>query len=163
MKIQFKEVQKYSFWWLWLTLIALAVLPIYGIYKQLILGEQFGNNPMSDLGLIIFSISIFAIVLLFWVIALITEIDEEGIRLVFFPFIRRSVKWSEIQTAEIITYRSMGSGIITGTKYGTIYNTKGNKGLAIELKNGKKLCIGTQKTEALKALIEEAKKQEMLT
>lgn len=163
MKIHFKEVQKYTFWWLWVTLIALALIPIYGIYKQLILGEQFGNNPMSDLGLIIFSISIFAIVLLFLVMALITEIDDEGIRLIFFPFVRRSVKWSEIKSAEIITYRSMGRGIISGTKYGTIYNTKGNIGLAIVLKDGKKLCIGTQKTEALKELLEEAKKTRAIT
>ncbi|WP_260402681.1 MULTISPECIES: phosphoethanolamine transferase domain-containing protein [Aequorivita] len=65
MKIVFKEEQKFTQWWLWLILIGIGVLPIIGIYKQLIIEEKFGDNPMSDLGLIIFSIFIFGLITLF--------------------------------------------------------------------------------------------------
>ena len=52
MKTEFKEEQKFTQWWLWVILIPIGILPIFGIYKQLILGEKFGDKPMSDLGLI---------------------------------------------------------------------------------------------------------------
>ena len=46
MNIVFKETQKFSQWWLWLILIGIGILPILGIYKQLIIGEKFGDKPM---------------------------------------------------------------------------------------------------------------------
>ena len=55
----------------------------------------------------------------------------------------------------MINYGFVGGwGIRLFTKYGTIYNTSGNKGLALELHDGKKLVIGTDKEEELKNFIE---------
>ena len=45
-------------------------------------------------------------------------------------------------------------GVRLGSKYGTVYNINGNKGLAIELKNGKKFMVGTQKAAELKNRLE---------
>ena len=66
MNIVFKETQKFSQWWLWLILIGIGILPILGIYKQLIIGEKFGDKPMSDLGLIIFAVFVFSLIAMFW-------------------------------------------------------------------------------------------------
>ena len=74
MKIEFKEKQKFTQWWIWLLLIGLGAIAVYGI------------------------------------------------RL--------------------------------GSKYGTVYNMSGDKGLAIELNNGKKFVIGTQKELELKKVVE---------
>ncbi|MEI7982212.1 MAG: hypothetical protein WCI71_11210 [Bacteroidota bacterium] len=154
-KIEFREEQKFTQWWLWLIFTGLAIIPVYGIYKQLILGEQFGDNPMPDAGLIIFAILIFAALLLFWRIRLKTEIDQHEIRMRFFPFTKKSIPWEEIKSAETVNYGFVGGwGIRLGTKYGTVYNTSGNKGVAIELKNGRKFCIGTQKVTELDRIIE---------
>ena len=151
----FKERQKFTQFWLWLILIGLGLIPIYGIYKQLILGEQFGNTPLSDLGLIIFTIFIFALIALFTIIRLVTEIYENEIRVHFFPFMKRHVSWEDVESAEVIKYRFVGGwGIRFSTKYGTVYNIKGNRGLAIKLKNGKKILIGTQKEEELRTIVE---------
>ncbi|MGB5360754.1 MAG: phosphoethanolamine transferase domain-containing protein [Eudoraea sp.] len=157
MKIEFKEEQKFTQWWLWLILIGIGLLPIYGIYKQLILGEQFGDNPMSDLGLIIFTVFVFGLIAMFWYMRMITEIDQNEIRMSFFPFVKKRVKWKEIKNAEVVNYGFVGGwGIRLCTKYGTLYNTKGNKGLAIELLNGKKFLIGTQKETELTEIIKKA-------
>ncbi len=142
---EFREVQKFSQWWIWLILIAIGFIPIYGIYKQLILGEIFGDKPMSDLGLILFAFSTFAIIALFYIIQLKTEINKFEIQFSFYPFIKKKIKWVDVKSANIVTYGLVGYGIRFGTKYGTVYNIKGNKGLAIELKSGKKFLIGTQK------------------
>ena len=47
---EFKEQQQYTQWWLWIILFGIALLPIIGIYKQLILGEPFGSKPLPDVG-----------------------------------------------------------------------------------------------------------------
>ena len=160
MKIEFKEDQRFTQWWLWLILIAIGLIPIFGIYKQLILGEKFGDKPMSDLGLIIICVMIFGLIALFWFMRLKTEIDNNEIRMHFFPFFKKQVHWKAIKTTEIVNYGFVGGwGIRLGTKYGTVYNIKGNKGLAIELTNGKKFLIGTQKESELIKIVEKAHTQ----
>ena len=155
MKIEFKEEQKFTQWWLWLILIGIGILPIFGIYKQLILGEKLGNKTLSDLGLIIFCVFIFGLIAMFWVMRLKTEIDQNEIRMNFFPFVKKRVNWNEIKNIEIVNYGFVGGwGIRFSTKYGTVYNTKGNEGLAIELLNGKKFLIGTQKKAELNEIVE---------
>lgn len=155
MSIAFKEVQKFTQWWLWLILIGIGILPILGIYKQLILGEKFGDKPMTDLGLIIFCVFIFGLIAMFWFMRLKTEIDQNEIHINFVPFYKKRVKWDEIKNAKVIKYGFVGGwGIRLFTAYGTVYNVKGDTGLAIELRNGKKILIGTQKETELKKIVE---------
>ena len=156
MNTEFKEEQKLTQWWLWVIMFGIGAIPIYGIYKQIIIGEKFGNNPMSDTWLIIFAIFIFSLIALLWFTKLTTEINKNSIKINFFPFIKKNIEWSEIKNAEVIDYGFVGGwGIRLWTKYGTIYNTKGKIGLAIKLNNGKKLLIGTQKKDELKKVINE--------
>jgi hypothetical protein len=159
MKPEFKEVQRFTQWWLWLILLGIGIIPILGIYKQIILGEPFGDQPMSDVGLIIFAIFIFALIAFFRIMQLKTEVDEKGIRMNFFPLVKKEVLWTDLKSAEVVNYGFVGYGIRMGTKHGTVYNTKGNKGLAIELQNGQKFVIGTQKESELEKVIEKAKGQ----
>ena len=155
MKTEFKEEQKFNQWWLWLILILMGVLPIIGIYKQLILEEKLGDNPMSDISLLIFSIIMFSLVGLFLIMKLKTSIDKNGINMYFFPFIKKSVDWQQIKNVKVINYGFVGGwGIRLWTKYGTVYNVKGDKGLEIVLKSGKKFLIGTQKETELSTIIE---------
>lgn len=156
----FKEKQRFTQWWLWLILIPIVILPVVGIVQQLILGEEFGDNPMSDLGLILFAVFVFALLGLFLMMRLKTEIDQTEIRMSFIPFVKKRIKWSEIKKAEVLNYGFVGGwGIRLSFKYGTVYNIRGNKGLAIELRNGKRFVIGTQREEELKKIVEEAIEQ----
>ncbi|MFT5752382.1 MAG: hypothetical protein ACI828_000656 [Flavobacteriales bacterium] len=155
MKTEFKEEQKFTQWWLWLILIGIGTLPLYGIYSQFILGEKMGTNPMSDVGLLLFSVFVFCFLLLFYLMRLKTEIDQDEIRMNFFPFVKKRIPWNQIKKADVVNYGFVGGwGIRLWTSYGTVYNTKGDRGLAIELLDGKKLLIGTQKEAALKAVLE---------
>jgi hypothetical protein len=159
MKIDFKEEQKFTQWWLWIILLAIGVFPIFGVYQQLILGEKFGDKPMSDLGLVVFCLVILMIIALFGFIRLKTAIDQDEIRISFFPFVKKRIQWKEIKTVEIVQYGFVGWGIRLFTKYGIVYNVKGNKGLAIELVNGEKFLIGTQMEIEMMAVVEKAKQE----
>jgi hypothetical protein len=150
----FAETQRFSQWWLWLLFIALGLLPMYMIYKQLILGIPVGQKPMPDAGVIVFALFIYALILFLATIRLSTEITNTEIRLRFFPFIKMTLKWDDVATARIVDYGFVGGwGIRLGTKYGTVYNIWGRLGMAIEMKNHRRYCIGTQRSQDLKRVL----------
>ncbi len=152
--LNFTEEQKFTQWWLWVLLIGITLIPVYGCYQQLILGKPMGNNPLPDIGMVIFLLFMLGFLFFFWMLRLTTEINNEGIRMTYFPFIKKEIKWEEIKSAEVLNYGFVGGwGVRMGTKFGTVYNTRGNMGLALVLKNGKKLCIGTQQPEELKTVL----------
>ena len=133
MKELFTETQKFRQWWVWIVLLGMAGVTTWAWIQQFILGKPFGDNPMSDTG-----------------IKLTTRIDSEGIRMRFLPLREKHFRWYNIESAEVINYGFVGGwGIRVGSKHGTIYNMSGNKGLAIRLKNGKKLVIGTRKPQEM--------------
>ena len=155
MKVMFSEKQRFSFWWLWLSLGIITLIHVYAIFKQIIIGKPFGDKPMSDVGLILMLILMLSLLVLFRIIQLKTEITKKSIRIHFFPFFKTQFHWSDVKSSAVVNYGFVGYGIRIGTKYGTVYNTSGNKGLAIELKNGKKYCIGTQKENELKTAVDQ--------
>lgn len=127
----FEEVQRFDQWWLWVLLVGMTVLIFW--------------SPANLGALILFLVSLF-----FLVIRLKTRISEEGIRFRFFPFISRNYSWKKIESAEVVDYGFVGGwGIRLFTAYGTVYNVKGRKGLAVKMKNGKKFCVGTQRPSEL--------------
>lgn len=86
-------------------------------------------------------------------IAMRTQILPEGIVVCCLPlrFLKRRIAWDEIERIYARTYRPLheygGWGIRRG-KSGTAYNMRGNQGIQIELRNGRKILIGTQQPEA---------------
>ncbi|PHS67053.1 MAG: hypothetical protein COB12_05200 [Flavobacterium sp.] len=156
MKPLFTEKQKFTQWWLWVLMIGFGLIPIIGIYKQLIIGEEFGSKPMSNVGLILFSVFIYLLIAFFYFLQLKTKITSEEISFTFFPLASNNVKWEDISETKIVNYGFVGGwGIRFWTPYGTVYNTKGKIGLAIEMKNGSKFLIGTQKESELKNVLKE--------
>ena len=131
----FKESQKFTQWWIWIFLLGIGTLLFY---------------VQSNLGPII----LIAVSMLFLFMRLDTRVDERGISFKFFPFVKKEFMWSEISSARVVDYGFVGGwGIRLYTSYGTVYNVKGSKGLAIELKNGKKFCLGTQRPEELQNML----------
>ena len=53
----FTEVQRFRQLWLWALVLAVSLLLLglfgYGMVKQLVLGQLWGSNPMSDPALLI--------------------------------------------------------------------------------------------------------------
>jgi len=149
----YTEDQRFSQWWLWVLILGMAGLIGYGFIQQVVLGTPFGDNPLSNIGLSIFSLVMLLFVLFFAGIRLRTRIDSQSIQMQFTPFLKREYKWTDIESAQIVNYGFVGYGIRIGSKHGIVYNVNGNKGLALKLKNGKKLVIGTQQPEQLQGFL----------
>jgi phosphatidylglycerophosphate synthase len=157
MNIYFVEEQKFTQWWVWLILIGIGCTTVIGILIALFRNDP-ENNTLTDLVLIFTLFLIVGFILLFWSMKLKTEIDQYEIIVHFFPFVKRRIAWQDVFIAEVVDYGFVGGwGIRLGTKYGTIYNIKGSKGLAIELKNGKKFLVGTQKENELSLVLDKLK------
>lgn len=153
--IIFEEEQRFTQWWLWLLLGGILLIPIYGIVQQLVLKEPFGDQPMSDLGLIIFFIGMLAFCGFFWWMRLQITITKYQITINFPPLVKKRILWSDVEQAQIVKYSPLiGYGLRFWTPHGTVYNVKGNRGLFLILKNGKKYMIGTQRHREVEEIIQ---------
>jgi hypothetical protein len=134
-----------------------------GLYQQLQLGKPWGDEPMSDSALMVMTFVINLILIGIAVLMLktkmITEIRENGFYYRYLPFIFREKKISmeEIERYEVRQYKPIreygGWGFRQRSRRirraGLAYNVKGNLGLQLYLRNGKKILFGTQRKEAI--------------
>lgn len=152
-KTIFFESQRFIYKWLVGLLILLVALRIYlsGI-------RSFQDLDWSNPGLWI----ALAVFLFLFSIRLRTRIDERGIYLRFIPFIWKEKHWSwaSIEAAYVRKYSLFeygGWGLRIGGS-GVAYTTRGLYGLQLEFKDGRrKVLIGTQRPEELKAIIAQLK------
>jgi hypothetical protein len=150
--------------WVWiLALIAslVTLLPMVdAIYWQLLKGRPWGNQPLSDGGLL----ALFGFILVTWGIAMATVfsvrldllIDDQAVYYRFVPFKR---KWQTVTREEIAHYsiekkfsllKSGGFGYHRNRLTRTwSMRIRGNNHLSLALKNERKLLLGTQNPDGL--------------
>jgi hypothetical protein len=149
----FREVQRFRQWWLWLILIPGPGILSFNTYRQLMLGKQFGKNaPPNTMLFVLWLLIGIGVPVLFYAARLVTEVRADGIYARFIPFHRSFLRfpWNAIKKCEARTYRPIreygGWGIRIGFS-GRAYNVSGNRGLQLELHDGKRILIGSQRTE----------------
>ncbi len=154
MKAGFTEVQRFRQWWILAPLLFFTAWLGAGLFGQLSGGDPFGTNPLSDQGAIILLAGWFVFLYFFlFYLELRTEVDEKGIRVRLRGLSSEHFLWDDMRHTELITYRFVGYGLRLLTRYGTVYNMRGKRGLVIALKNGRRYLIGTQKPDALRACL----------
>jgi hypothetical protein len=152
----------------WIMLVAVLFM-VGGIgvsfYQQLYLGKPYGDEPMSNNGLIWSSIIAFIVMSAAFILILnggmVTEIWTDGIRFNFSPFIRkmRHIPLTDITSVEVAKYRPLaefgGWGFrkrLLSKK--TAYNISGRIGVRVIKKNGSQVMFGTKKQEEMKRAVE---------
>ncbi len=158
---KFIERQRFSQWWLFLTMVAIFAMAAYTFYKQIIMGQPFGSNPGPDwLIWLVFIVIGIGLPALIFSIRLIVKVNAENLLIQFLPFKRRVIDYSEIKTVESITYhpiREFGGWGIRGWSSDTkAYTAFGNKGVLLELADGRKVLIGSQQADQLVVAIRSA-------
>jgi len=153
--VLFREVQHFRQLWLWFIVLAIAGLAIYAVIQQLILEKPFGENPAPDplvLGIgIIFGLALPAA---FYVMNLTTEVRENGLyyRLSPFHWSFQRIDPSEIGKCEAVSYSPLRDYGGWGIRYGIAgkaYNISGNRGVQLDLVDGRRILIGSQKPDEL--------------
>ncbi len=164
----FQETQKFNQLWIRIPLLCLMAMFIWGLYKQLVLGEPWGSRPATNGGLLLGSSIMAGVTILFLTARLNTEIDETGVYYKFFPFHFKNhrIDWASVEKAFVREYSPLGEfggwGIRFGFGQGRALNVSGNMGLQLHLKNGKKILIGTRKPDELAMVLEHLKSKNII-
>ena len=154
-KILFAERQKFKQWWLWLLLLGINGMFVFGIFiktvgSKVVVDNSTNNNP-SIIGLGV----VLLVTILFLLIKLETIVKEDGIYVRFIPFqiAYRKYAWEKINKAFVREYSPIGEyggwGFRYGIRNGKALNISGNKGLQLIFTNNSRLLIGTNKMENL--------------
>jgi hypothetical protein len=163
--MEFREVQQFRRTWLW-TLILLIGLPViglfgYGMVQQFIFGRPWGDEPLSNPGLLVTGLFVIllmsSLIFLFYRMELITEVRADGLYLRFWPFVNQQIPFNTIKACYARVYSPIkeygGWGIRFGWR-GKAYNVSGNRGVQLEFFKGRSLLIGSQQPEGLVAAIQ---------
>lgn len=147
----YKEKQRFTQPWLWFVLLSLTCLTIYvttNLEWRLKIqdGKPLGDGHTGSLIGVLISVSV---LILFLTTHLRTQIDKSGIGVMFFPLMLKSKVfiWDDIESLYLREYKALeefgGWGIRLGVGEKYAYNVKGNVGLQLIFKSGKKVMIGT--------------------
>lgn len=160
-EVLFREIQKFQQRWVWIIIITVNLFLLYAVYKQIIMGEKWGIKPMGNTGLIITTITSLSVAVLFYKARLETIIKKESIYVRFFPllFSTKEYTWSSLSRCYLRDYSALAEFGGWGWRFsvfgrGTAYTIKGDKGLQLVLKSGRKLIIGTQKPKEMEEVLQ---------
>lgn len=152
----FKEVQRFNHP-VFIAGLALVSLYLFSNWMNVFYDKTLTQAQVIEQW-VIFSITALVDVL-FFISNLTTKINKEGISIKFSPFHLKYVtyKWEDITAVKIRKFNSLtefgGWGIRLSISGHKCFNTRGNMGIEISLKNGKKRIIGTQKAEEVERLL----------
>lgn len=160
LKTVFKEEQKFTQIWLWILLVLVFLSPFIININSII---NKGFEGTFSKGIFAHIITIGGGLLLFGVMKLKTEVNDQKIKIHYVPFfLKKEINWAEVTQAEIVNYKFsevLGWGIRLWTTYGTVYNVKGTQGAFLKLKDGSKYMIGTQKPKEFEKIIDQLNKK----
>ena len=140
--------------------ILLAIPPVSMLLLllwQVILGHPWGKQPMSNAGVIGWTIFLWLVYFRLVTVSLVTEVRSGEVSVAMRGFWReRRFPLAEITAAEAVTYdaaRDWGGYGIRITRRGTAYIAGGNRGVRLRLVKGGTILIGSERTEDLLSVL----------
>lgn len=165
----FDETQRFTQPWIWVLLVGSLALTLgvgaWATYQQIWRGIPWGDNPMSDTGLLIYDAAslLFSggIVALMRSLRLETFVDASGIYVQMRPLHRRPIHYDfdELASVKARTYAPIleygGWGIRGSSEKNKAYNVRGERGVQLAFKDGRRVLIGSQRADELAEIIQE--------
>jgi hypothetical protein len=153
--VLYREEQRFGWSALAWLILALQIIPLI----MLVIGLQTDDDEALFGGVAAFVI--IALVQL-WILTarLVTIVDTDALRISFkWLWPSRMIKHNDIERYEARTYGLLDSGgwgvHLAGA--GWSYNVSGNRGVAVVLKNGSRLLVGSQDPDALVRALDAAR------
>ncbi|AQQ72459.1 hypothetical protein SMSP2_02844 [Limihaloglobus sulfuriphilus] len=153
-EIIYSEVQRFS-WIINLIFIAVIIISFAAAAAALTAAGKSEEEPLEP-GMMLFTIIINLVLLALLVtFQMQTRVYKDAVWVRLLPFMPwfKKIPFEDIREYCPRKYRPVfeygGWGIRYSFRNGKAYNAKGNKGLQITLKNGKKILIGSQDPEKL--------------
>jgi len=146
--------------------IALAMPPaILAVIscRQIVWHNPWGNPPITNGNLLFLTILTLVVYLRLITVRLVTELRPEQLSVAMKGFWRRTrIPVADIRTAAAVEYDPVGEyrgyGIRSGPR-GQAYIASGSQAVQLELRDGRKLLVGSQQSEELARKIVEAQRR----
>lgn len=140
----FEELQPFDQLWIWAFLGIELVVIVIALLQS---GEPFWSAAVG-LGVMTLTMALLGSLKLY------TRLDSAGVhfRMKPFHFREQMIPWDEIDQIYVRKYSPImeyGGWGIRYSRNGKAYNVRGNYGLQVVKKNGKKILIGTQQPDNL--------------
>ena len=150
---QFRETQQFRQTRLRVLLaippVAMSVLCVW----QVVLGHPWGQHPISNGGAVGWTIFLWLIYLRLITVRLVTEVRADEVFVSMRGLWRaRRIPVADIRSATAVTFdpiRDFGGFGVRSTNRGVAYLAGGNRGVRLELANGSRVTIGSQRPEDL--------------
>lgn len=149
--------------WVMVLVLGIAALNWTIFIEQVILGRPVGNNPGSDLMVVVVWILFGWLFPLFFLrLRLRVEVLPGLLRIDYGLLSRRAIPLGEVATVKPVTYypiRQWGGWGLRGWGGRVAYNVRGNRGVELELVDGRTILIGSQRPEELALAITASRRE----
>lgn len=159
--VLYREVQRPRQLLYIIVIIIVSGIFWWGFIQQVIYGIQFGDKPMSDIGLVIAWVLFGLIIpLLAFQVKMITEVRGDGVYIKFVPFHfeYRGFGYQSIRDYKSVSFSSLkrfgGWGIRFNLNGERLYNIAGSEGVKLRLASGDIVIIGSKNPDELKKAID---------
>ncbi|RJP31127.1 MAG: hypothetical protein C4536_08635 [Actinobacteria bacterium] len=160
-EVVFRELQRFGQWWIWSIIVAVAGFAWFTAVYQLFLGKPLGGRPAPDWILVLIWLLFgLGLPLMFISSKLMVAVRRDGLFYRYYPFHLHThrIAFSEIKKAEARTYSPVMEYGGWGIRYGwggrgKAYNVSGNRGVQLELVDGRRVLFGSRKADELASAI----------
>ena len=166
----FDELQTFRQSWtkafVWGPSLVLLGMAGFNLYDLLWLVKPLGETTAADQGQLVGSVIMiligFGLPVLFSSISLHIQVNDHEVYIRFKPFRTRHIPLEQIVSCAAEIYRPIMDYGGWGIKYSLrfrrwAYNVSGNRGVVLDLADGKSLLLGSQRPEELASAIQSAK------
>ena len=147
-----KEKQNMTHEWIWSILCVCVALCSWGLIRQITLGIDLAEQSISIVYLCLLSALPCLALFYFYKNKLYTSYDQEGIRINYFPFKSKVIRWREIKRIELVEMDLFTYSVWRSEEYGMVYHAKGNTVLKLETAS-ERLLIGTSLPEEVNHMV----------
>ncbi len=156
--VLFREVQRFrDVWWIMVLVFGIAALQWWIFLGQIVGGTPVGNRPAPDaLVLLIWLLFGVGLPVFFLLLGLEVVVSPDAVTIRFTPLLVRVIDPREIAVVEPLTYRPLvefGGWGLRGLGGRVAYNVRGNQGVELTLRDGRRVVIGSQRAADLAAAI----------
>jgi hypothetical protein len=139
------------------VVFGIAALQWWFFLGQIVGGAPLGNNPAPDAVVVLIWL-LFGIGLpvFFLLLGLDVEVSPNAVTIRFTPLLVRVIDPRDIAGVEPLTYRPLlefGGWGLRGWGGRVAYNVRGDQGVELALRDGRRVLIGTQRAVDLAAAI----------
>lgn len=153
----FHEIQKLRQWHIRIVLAVPPAALIFMSIRQIVFHHPWGHPPMTNGGLLFLTILLVLVYVRLITVRLATDMNSHelavGLRGLWR---RRRIPLSRIRSATAVTYdpvAEFGGYGIRSSGRGAAYIASGNRAVEIELQDGRKVLIGSQRADELEGKI----------